>query len=208
MGCATNAQCPQGSVCHNGECIDPCTVVKCGQNTECSAETGIAICSCQQGFHGDPNQECSRSIEIPIGCRTDSDCGVGKLCLNGNCIGCRADADCGFGKACLNGKCVGCRTDSDCGVGKACLNSECEDPCNSQPCGVNAVCTLTESKPFKAVTCTCKPGYEGDANFRCLLCKFTKKKTNLHFMIASNDLYFIITKLHMIILNTDAELLT
>jgi hypothetical protein len=55
--CVVNAECPQNKACSNQKCTDPC-LGTCGQNAKCQVINHSPICSCQQGYTGDPFSRC------------------------------------------------------------------------------------------------------------------------------------------------------
>lgn len=56
--CTVNSECDSSKSCVRQKCIDPC-VGACGQNAECRVVNHAPICSCRQGFEGDPFIRCS-----------------------------------------------------------------------------------------------------------------------------------------------------
>lgn len=63
---------------------------------------------------------------------------------------------------------AGCRPEcvmnTDCPKDKTCVNQKCRNPC-SGTCGINAECRVYNHAP----TCTCLPGYTGNALKSCHL---------------------------------------
>lgn len=55
--CVVSSECPQKKACVNQKCVDPCPGT-CGVNTRCEVINHSPICSCQQGFTGDPFSRC------------------------------------------------------------------------------------------------------------------------------------------------------
>lgn len=55
--CVASSECPQNRACANQKCIDPCSA-PCGLNTRCEVISHSPICSCRQGFTGDPFTRC------------------------------------------------------------------------------------------------------------------------------------------------------
>jgi hypothetical protein len=55
--CVASSECPQNRVCANQKCVDPCPA-PCGVNTRCDVINRSPICSCRQGFTGDPFSRC------------------------------------------------------------------------------------------------------------------------------------------------------
>lgn len=55
--CVVSSECPQHQACINNKCADPCPG-SCGLNTNCQVINHSPICSCVQGFTGDPFSRC------------------------------------------------------------------------------------------------------------------------------------------------------
>lgn len=56
--CVLNSDCSQNKLCKNHICIDPCTQATCGLDSECKTIGHRPICSCRQGYTGDPFINC------------------------------------------------------------------------------------------------------------------------------------------------------
>lgn len=56
--CVVSSECPQNKACSNQKCIDPCPGT-CGVNANCQVINHNPICTCKQGFTGDPFVHCS-----------------------------------------------------------------------------------------------------------------------------------------------------
>merc|ERR1719341_3125779 len=61
--CEYDSECPASLACFNYNCKDPC-VGTCGQNTNCEVRSHRPICSCVEGFRGDPLVACDRQVVI------------------------------------------------------------------------------------------------------------------------------------------------
>lgn len=55
--CSINSDCPSNKACINNKCGDPC-LGSCGLQTECHVYQHAAICSCLEGYTGNPFQSC------------------------------------------------------------------------------------------------------------------------------------------------------
>ncbi|XP_065211196.1 neurogenic locus notch homolog protein 1-like [Planococcus citri] len=55
--CNSDSECPQNKACLDLKCLDVC-VGKCGNNAQCQMINHEPICSCQQGFTGNPFVYC------------------------------------------------------------------------------------------------------------------------------------------------------
>lgn len=56
--CLTNADCPFDKACLGQACIDPCPG-SCGVNALCSVVVHTPVCSCPEGYAGNPFEHCS-----------------------------------------------------------------------------------------------------------------------------------------------------
>lgn len=155
-----NTDCPSNLACITEKCKDPCPG-SCGFNAECRVQNHIPICTCIQGYTGDPFTQCQPKIEPPTPVEIDpcnpSPCGPNAECRNGICTchpeyhgdpyrGCRPE----------------CTMNTDCSPSKACSNLKCIDPCPGT-CGQGSKCDVVNHIP----TCSCPPGYEGDPFVSC-----------------------------------------
>lgn len=61
IGCLNDEQCPEDRSCVRGVCIDPC---HCGLHAQCHIKNHKPICTCVDGFDGNPNTECIPGILI------------------------------------------------------------------------------------------------------------------------------------------------
>lgn len=176
-GCISNDDCPFNEACINRLCRNPCD---CGTNAACFVQNHRPVCSCKEGFEGNPNIACHT-----IGCRTDSECESGKACVNGNCINpCLIDDPCGINAECrvlgnraechcLSGyrgnpydRCtiVGCRSNNDCPSDRQCINAQCINPCiYDNPCSPKAECRVQNHMAL----CRCPIGFIGNPYIDC-----------------------------------------
>lgn len=177
-GCIADPDCPSDKACINGICRNPCN---CGPNAECRVKDHKPVCSCDQGYDGNPELEC-----VKIGCRSDDECSGQHSCINRQCVPvCSSDGrSCGERAECyginhravcecppgLSGdprnSCVllGCRSDTECPTDKACINNKCENPCDkTASCAINEICQVYNHRP----ECACPPGMIGDFEKGC-----------------------------------------
>ena len=113
----------------------------CPDEQSCVRELCLPVCStdsqCALG------ERCVNSTCTKI-CFYDAHCLAGEFCekeneiesSNGVCLaGCRRDTNCPFGQVCMigedsKGRCQnGCHFNNDCTSGTACVNGNCKDPC-------------------------------------------------------------------------------
>lgn len=57
--CIVSAECPLTKACLNNKCLDPCPGT-CGQNARCQVVNHNPICSCREGYTGDPFSRCEQ----------------------------------------------------------------------------------------------------------------------------------------------------
>lgn len=56
--CVLNTDCASNKACSNYKCKNPCPGT-CGQNAECQVVNHLPMCSCYQGYTGDPFRYCN-----------------------------------------------------------------------------------------------------------------------------------------------------
>ncbi|XP_052871499.1 neurogenic locus notch homolog protein 1-like, partial [Anopheles cruzii] len=152
--CSINSECPSNQACMNEKCRDPCPG-SCGINARCNVINHTPICTCEEGYTGDPFTSC-RPMPPPHPCNP-SPCGANAQCNNGVCTclpeyqgdpyrGCRPE----------------CVLNSDCARDRACIRSKCVDPCPGT-CGQDALCEVINHIPM----CRCPDGMAGNAFVQC-----------------------------------------
>lgn len=57
--CSMNQECPQNLACINQRCQSPCSPSSCGLNAECYVINHLKMCTCPNGYTGDPFRSCS-----------------------------------------------------------------------------------------------------------------------------------------------------
>lgn len=55
--CTLDAECPSNLACQNEHCRNPCSGA-CGSLAQCTAVNHHAVCTCPQGYTGDPSSAC------------------------------------------------------------------------------------------------------------------------------------------------------
>lgn len=55
LGCTQDSQCESEQACINGVCRNPC---QCGPNSNCKIINHKPICSCIDGYEGNPEYNC------------------------------------------------------------------------------------------------------------------------------------------------------
>lgn len=66
-GCISNSECSNQLACINQKCQDPC-VGSCGANADCYVVSHTPMCTCVNGYTGDPFTQCifrERKYNIP-----------------------------------------------------------------------------------------------------------------------------------------------
>jgi len=156
-----------------GNDFDFCSPTPCGRNTKCRVQNSRAVCSCLDGYFGNPIDECRHE------CESDAECGGDKSCLNYRCddpcTSCGTYADCRVSNhraicSCPENflgdpfsRCYPeCTQHEDCSSSQACFSLKCVNPCTGA-CGENADCRVENHKAI----CSCPKGYTGHPFDRC-----------------------------------------
>lgn len=180
--CIVNSECRSNNACVREKCIDPCPG-SCGLNAKCDVINHTPICSCVNGYIGNPFTSCQLEPEP----RKNLGNVVWEIFVKSlNWFSLVRDpvysdpcnpSPCGSNAQCLNGICsclpefqgdpyAGCRPEcvlnSDCPKDKACLLSKCKNPCPGT-CAHNALCEVINHIPM----CSCPSGMEGNAFVQC-----------------------------------------
>ncbi|ROT61485.1 hypothetical protein C7M84_020737 [Penaeus vannamei] len=158
--CTINSDCPLSSACINRKCVDPCIGV-CGNQAKCSVVGHNPLCSCPDGFIGDPLTSCRLKPDVPVDPCNPNPCGI-----NANCEVKNNRAFCTCFPGYFGNPDVECRPEciinSDCPRYLACANQKCIDPCPDS-CGINALCDVINHNAM----CSCPRGYNGDPYVEC-----------------------------------------
>lgn len=161
--CTTSEDCPSNKACMNYKCNDPCPG-SCGSNTQCVVRLHSPMCSCQDGYTGDPFTSCyliPQAVEKldpcnPTPCGANAQC---KVSRNGAAACICEPGYFGNPYESCRPECV---VNTDCPYNKACLRNKCEDPCPGV-CGSTALCQVVNHIP----SCNCAPGYTGNPYTYC-----------------------------------------
>ncbi|MBQ9394543.1 MAG: sel1 repeat family protein [Proteobacteria bacterium] len=123
LTCKTDIDCPDYEKCFDGKCA------------MCTADT-----DCKSGFACSENGICLPKQEKLIQCRQHSECGMGEVCLNGDCAAfCSSIDECSYPSG-VKGMCSrtdrilfgvceaaqGCNKNDDCKEGYTCYMKSCE----------------------------------------------------------------------------------
>lgn len=159
--CVLNSECPSQQACIQQKCKDPCPG-SCGFEASCHVLNHVPICTCNEGYEGDPFTQCQPMVvaeDTPIArdpCNP-SPCGPNTDCFNGECR-CVAEYQGNPYEGCR----PECSTNAECSRDKACLRSKCVNPCIGT-CGQSALCEVVNHLPV----CSCSVGYTGDPFTNC-----------------------------------------
>ena len=164
--CRQNYDCNRNQACISGKCQDSCSGA-CGLNAKCIVTNHLPRCFCQEGYEGDPYEQCNCNIPpkvVPEDQTYQNDtiscpkCGFNAQCEireEGSSVSCKCM------KGYLGDPQTGCRPEcilsSECEGNEACLDKRCQDPCAST-CGVNAKCSVVNH----FAVCTCQESYSGN----------------------------------------------
>ncbi|KAL1451866.1 hypothetical protein WDU94_006202 [Cyamophila willieti] len=158
--CVMNSECASNLACINEKCRDPCPG-SCGYNAQCKVINHTPICTCHEGFIGDPFTACSPKPPeiVPPPVHDDiCNCVPNAVCQNEVCV-CLPDFY-GDGYVSCRPECV---LNSDCPSNKACIRNKCKNPCVPGTCGEGAICDVINH----AVSCSCPPGTTGSPFIQC-----------------------------------------
>lgn len=98
IACRDNSECPHNLACVNDQCIDPCEKDTCGVGAVCSVTAHRRACQCLEGYSGDPEVACRPQSWA---CVVDHDCGVGLVCVRGECADpCKRERPCATNAMC------------------------------------------------------------------------------------------------------------
>lgn len=163
--CSLSSECPQNKACISNKCNDPCPGT-CGKNTKCIVLNHNPICTCANGYQGDPLRACTKMEIEDISQRSNpcvpNPCGPNSLCKE---INSQPACSCLVNFIGRPPNCrPECKSDSECSATTSCINQRCKDPCPGA-CGEFARCTIHNHQPL----CTCLEGYVGDASIKCTL---------------------------------------
>lgn len=168
--CIINSECSSNLACIREKCRDPC-VGSCGAAAQCSVLNHVPICSCSQGFTGDPFSFCQPVPQknepiVEINPCNPTPCGANTQCNNGICT-CLAEYQGDPYRGCR----PECVFNNECPKSKTCLRNKCIDPCPGT-CGQNAECAVMNHIPI----CSCIEGYVGNAFIQCNAIPIDKPK--------------------------------
>lgn len=166
--CTNNDECQNHLSCQQERCVDPCPG-SCGSNAICQVVQHNAVCSCPDGYEGDPLFGCQVMAPVlptqpptspcePSPCGPHAECrernGAGACYCHDGFEGNPYDAQRGCRRE--------CETNDECNPIQSCVHFKCIDPCANM-CGEFAICTVDNHVP----NCNCPTGYSGDPFFSC-----------------------------------------
>lgn len=158
--CTINPDCPSDRACMREKCRDPCAGA-CGVNANCQVINHTPMCTCLDGYEGDPFSDCRikppTTEPPPRDLCNPSPCGSNTRCNDGVCT-CLRDYQ--------GDPYTGCRPEcvlnTDCPQDRACVRNKCVDPCVGT-CGQSAQCNVFNHIPM----CSCPAGMTGNAFVAC-----------------------------------------
>lgn len=189
--CVVSSECALDKACVNQKCVNPCSSNVCGTNADCRVNNHSPICTCRNGYTGNPFTICNaiprmyfRKIgQYPLTTKfnfesdnvlAQYDTTVAEYinpCLSSPCgpfsrcepIGDYPSCSCLPSYYGSPPNChQECALNSDCPSNKACIRNHCIDPCPGS-CGIQAVCSVFNHVPV----CTCPDRYTGNAFSNC-----------------------------------------
>ncbi len=149
--CATSADCDDGLICRDSECVPGCESAG-----DCDAGQVCIDGACQTVVHS--------------GCSSTSPCPAGRTCVDGECRidtgpmdeTCQFNSECGAGRVCVNERCSSaCGLDNPCPTGAACMDGFCREQLPpTGDCVVNSDCAAMEI----CVDTRCLAGCDADTD--------------------------------------------
>ncbi len=124
--CATK-DCPEGSLCVDGNCVAACDDVVCPYGATCRQGVCVDVC---EGVECDPGFACEPRMS------SDGETLVG-VCSSCDCRGC------GDGQSCVDHLCQedACKSVT-CDAGTHCVGGDCVDDCDSARCPAGQLCEV------------------------------------------------------------------
>lgn len=58
--CVVSTECERDKACVYQKCVNPCTAGVCGSNADCRVNNHSPICTCRNGFTGNPFTVCNQ----------------------------------------------------------------------------------------------------------------------------------------------------
>lgn len=183
--CIINQECPSNKACIQEKCRDPCPG-SCGFSAQCSIINHTPICTCPEGYTGDPFTNCVlKPPSKNLFYKFLNSFVQRKILINNKFLVIQPveEADpcnpspCGPNANCHDGICTcipeyqgdpyaGCRPEcilsTDCPKNKACIRNKCKDPCVGT-CGSNAICSVVNHIPI----CSCPEKTSGNPFISC-----------------------------------------
>ena len=106
LSCSLDIDCADETACMTGKCTDMCDDDPCGINAICRMKhkggDAMVTCTCDNGYVGNPFEECILMPRIPSGCASNEDCFWTEACDNsGRCVNpCSEEGLCGENANC------------------------------------------------------------------------------------------------------------
>ncbi|CAG0881855.1 unnamed protein product [Darwinula stevensoni] len=155
--CQQDSDCGPNLACKSGDCVNPCSLLPCGDNAYCTVEDSAAWCRCLPGFKEGRNGACA-SICHDVLCGDNAECivtpdGPTCACLEGY-----------SGNPFPGGACGAdvCDAGNRCRPPLMCIQGRCKERCSGVVCGVGAKCDKNTNK------CICLPFFIGNPDLLCV----------------------------------------
>ena len=160
VGCESDDDCPDYTACRNRKCINPCAEDKpCAPSAICKVVSHNAVCTCPNGFIGNPQTRCSpRKLQI-----YSSYLDYYLFTFNLWMFHFMFHNALWLHDSKFSAPQPECLVDPDCPSRLACINEKCENPCFTLSCGIRADCKV---KNHRAI-CVCRPGLIGNPHEIC-----------------------------------------
>lgn len=128
----------------------------------CHVLSHLPICTCNDGYEGDPFVRCQPKVITESPPVDRSFCSENPCGPNAECVGneCRCIAE--YQGNPYEGCRPECSTNAECNRDLACLRNKCTNPCRGT-CGQHALCEVVNHIPI----CSCPPDYTGDPFSNC-----------------------------------------
>ena len=181
--CDWDESCPAGYTCDDRDTCVPVRPVTCDEDADCEdgfctaedGEEGLCVTTGPCTIDDDcaafgPGLACDeRGICIPdegpcpdgeCGCTADTECDLGRLCINSRCTDpgfvCVFDFECASGALCMNNECHATCGEADCPVGQGCEAGICmTPPVGFDNCVYDEDCGVVGA--FACINASCHP---------------------------------------------------
>jgi hypothetical protein len=162
--CKANADCPGGTLCQFGQCV------QCIHNAQCGDQVCVdgACVGCGSTAQCSGGQQCHPELKVCQECLATRDCKANERCVFGACLPqCTKDDACPGG-FCADGACAQCRDSADCPGSEWCDNGLCRPQClTARDCTAGRVCETSTRTCVVSCSATCPQGQLCDKEGIC-----------------------------------------